>query len=219
MRTQKIPWRRVEQSAAKSWSGRLLGGLLLVLALAIIYHGTEGHTMMQQLSSYLGGGAANGSTQMVTPVAGSATSTSEGSEMMSLEHGLQGLTPLIKAGDWTSVTASMATMETTWNDLENRLGKAGVQALDLNAFTADMANLALDVSTNATNAALTDVQNAQKSLDWVNTVYVAASAPTLSQLQAIAKDLHGASAAHDWARVNQDANALNTLVTHITQGF
>ncbi len=223
MRTERIPWQKAEvaggsreprRAAGPEWSGRLTGLALLVIALVVIYHGVDGQRMLGQFTSYLSG-------QPSTPVAATTLDVPRGSAgpASAMMTGLKRTTRLIQAGAWSEADQEVAQLETAWAALSNRYAQAGVSAVDLNAVTADLANLATDLSTRDAAAAQSDVANCRESMTWATTQYLDASAPTLVEFRSLVQDINRAVAARDWGRATADGQALAKILDDAERGF
>ena len=232
MRTQRIPWRETvrpekprvsahanrtsffSSSSGPRWRGQLLGGLLILLALAILYNAQESRTLLHQLETYLTGQPA------VTTMTTAATKQAVGpADAQSLTQELQSVTLAAQGQDWQLATDELRASEASWARLESTYGKAGIGTADLNGFTADLANLALAISEKDVQQVQTTVQNAQKSLAWMTTNYVSGSGPTFQEMSGLVTDLNLAATKQDWTKVEQDAKLLQQMMQSIEQGF
>lgn len=223
MRTERIPWRQAQVPAdarephrpvRPEWSGRLTGLALLVIALIVIYHGVDGQRMLSQFTSYLSGQQATAvvSMSLNAPRGGAGPAN----VMMT---GLGRMTRMIQTGAWSEADQEAAVLETSWAALSNRYAQAGVSAVDLNAVTADLANLATDLATRDTAAAVSDVANCRESMTWATTQYLDASAPTLVEFRSLVQDINRAVAARDWRRAATDGQALTRILDDAERGF
>lgn len=230
MRTRRIPWgeavrpERVHaspratrslstSSSGPRWRGQLIGGLVVLLALGLLYHTRESGVLLSQLETYLSGQpAVTATTTQTTTSAGPPQAQALGQELQATKLAAQGQ-------DWQLATSELQAAEASWASVESQYGKAGVATTDLNGFTADLANLALAISEKNVSQVELGVTNAQKSLAWMTTNYVSGSGPTFQQMSSLVSDLNTAATQKDWTRVQQDAKLLQQMMQSIQQGF
>jgi len=202
-------------SSGSRWRGQLIGGLVVLLALGLLYHTQESGRLLSQLESYLTGQVAV--TQTTTTQSSGTVAGPPVAQALSQE--LQAAQLAAKGQDWQLAQSELQAAEASWASLEAVYGKAGVSSTDLNGFTADLANLALAISQKNAAQVTETVQNAQKSLAWMTTNYVSGSGPTFQQMSALVQNLDAAAQKQDWPTVQQDAKLLEQMMQSIQQGF
>lgn len=244
MKTEKIAWKRSERSntsspppaspSKSSMNGKALAGILVVLALMMIYHGSAGQKMVSRLESYLGGKKAQVSaSNKVQPATSQAvasqttsakaqvktSSSSLDSAIATMGTDLAKLPTLLQHGQWSTADTLLATIETDWNQVDAPMGKMGIPVADLNGLTADLANVSTDIAGRNVKSALVAVSNAQKSLAWISTQYVSHNSPTLQEMNSLVNNLNTAVHHKNWTQVADDAQALSQLMAQIKKGF
>lgn len=215
MRTQRIPWRDAgphpgPKASAPKWRGQLVGGLLILVALGLIYHSQQSQQILRSLGTYFSGTPSV--TAIAPPSAGPA-------DAQSLTQALSSVQSASKTQDWQLAGEQLRAAEASWARVEETYGKAGIASADLNGFTADLANLALAIAEKNSSQVASGVQNAQKTLAWMTTNYVSGSGPTFQEMSSLVSDLNTAAAAKDWTKVQQDAQTLQKMMQQIGQGF
>lgn len=188
----------------------MLGALLILVSLGIIYHSTISQSIARELDLYLGGSA-------VTATAPPAAVGPPAAQNLAQELGATA--QAASTQDWQLAGDELRAAEASWAAVEGMYGKAGVSATDLNAFTADLANLTLAISEHNQSAVADTAQNAQKSLAWMTNNYVAGSGPTFQEMSALVQDLNAAAQRQDWPKVQADAKALTQMMQSVQQGF
>lgn len=217
MRTRRVSWRDLARPPQHSgvqvprWRGQLLGALLIVLALGIIYHSAISQSIARELDLYLGGTAATTATSPPSAVGPPAA--------QDLSQELSATAQAASSQDWQLASDELRAAEASWASLESTYSHAGVSATDLNAFTADLANLTLSISEHNGAATVETAQNAQKSLAWMTNNFITGAGPTFQEMSALVKDLNTATQQQDWTRVKADAKALQQMMQSIQQGF
>ncbi|MDA8344527.1 MAG: hypothetical protein M0Z66_03495 [Thermaerobacter sp.] len=218
MRTRRIPWRDAmrpqagpSRNSAPRWRGQLVGGLLVLVALGLIYHSQESQQILRQLGSYFTGTPAV--TQTLAPASAGPA------DAQSLTQELSTVASSAKTQDWQLAGDELRAAEASWARLEESYGKAGIASTDMNGFTADLANLALAISEKNAAQVAASVQNAQKTLAWMTTNYVAGSGPTFQEMSSLVSDLNKAATQQNWAEVQKDAQMLQKMMQSIQQGF
>ncbi len=218
VRTRRIPWGEAMRSKAGTsrdatprWRGQLVGGLLILVALGLIYHSQESQQILRQLGNYFTGTPAV--TQTVAPLAAGPA------DAQSLVQALGAINSSAKTQDWQLAGDELRAAEADWARLEETYGKAGIASADLNGFTADLANLALAIAEKNAAQVATGVQNAQKSLAWMTTNYVSGSGPTFQEMSTLVSDLNKAASQQNWPEVQKDAQSLQQMMQSIQQGF
>jgi hypothetical protein len=218
VRTRRIPWRDAmrpqpgpSRNTAPRWRGQLVGGLLVLVALGLIYHSQESQQILRSLGQYFSGQPA------VTQTVSSAAAGPADAQALSQE--LASVSASAKTQDWQLATNELRAAEASWARLEETYGKAGIASTDLNGLTADLANLALAISEKNPAQVATSVQNAQKTLAWMTNNYISGSGPTFQEMQSLVTDLNSAASAQNWPKVQQDAKQLQQMMQTIQQGF
>lgn len=213
MRVQRIPWKRPAPPPAdpSPWGGRVASLLLLVAALTLVWHGTQGRRVLTDLATWARG-------QMRPAAAVTPGGTYDQADVLArISAQLAELPALLRSGSWDAVKADLALLNTEWDGLAGRLARY-VPAFDVNNFTVLLADLSADVAVRNVTRALGDVRSARLALSWLETAYVASQSASLTELRQLSADLSQAVARQDWRRVRQDAQALSVLVRHVEKG-
>jgi hypothetical protein len=208
-------------AATGPWSGRILGLLLLALALAAIYQGASGQAVWRDLSSLVGAAPPRSTPAMrtseaadlVPPLAGEPAALGQAGADVAAYVGQA------QRHDWSAAATSLRRLERTWTQLAPELADGGVPALELNTFTTLMTDALARVATHDRAGAASDARLLTSQLGVLTVAWVGSQAPTYTELADLSRDLGGAVKARSWTRVAADAQDLSMLVSRIGQGF
>jgi hypothetical protein len=232
VRAQTIGWNRTSAGNPPPppqqgpWPGRLLGMLLLVLALAALYHGTSGQAVWRQLTGYLAG-----SPSMVwsglKPVAKTTPTTASSStvavpesEILAAAAGdVAAAGGQIDRGEWVQADTTLSRLEQEWLRLSGMLAVDRVPVLDINNFTAILTDTQGQSADHNATAARSDVRRLMSEFDILALDFVGTQAPTFTELRDLSADLETGVRTRSWKRVSADAQALATIVQQIEQGY
>lgn len=202
------------------WAGRVLGALLLVLALVAIYHGTAGRSAWRDLATFLAGqapmttpAARMTGTDLVPPLAG------EPQALGDLGASVAEFVGMTHATDWAGARRTLSAMNTAWMRLAAELAAAGVPTLELNTFTTLLSDAQGRVAARDLAGARTDANLLQSELGVLTVSWVGSEAPTYLELKELVRDLQPAVRMRNWQRASADASDLGMLVARIGQGF
>lgn len=202
------------------WTGRVLGVMLLVLALAAIYHGSAGRMVWQDLSRYLATRSPQAEPasrftveDVQPPLAGAPAA------LGTLGAAVSGFVGDVAAGDWPAARGRLSAAEAAWLNLAPNLAQDGVPALELNTFTTLLADAQARVADRDRAAAAADARSLDSELGVLTVAWVGSQAPTYVELKALVQDLGTGVARHSWPEVAQDAADLRMLVARVGQGF
>lgn len=236
VRAETIGWGRPVQGKPPQgrppepspWTGRMLGMLLLVLALAAIYHGTAGQAVWRELTGYVSGTqsvqapsatAAVAPTKAQGPAAISYGTGTTADAVASAAADTEAASADVASGDFGAATTDLAHLSRTWLTLSGSLAQDGVPVLDINDFTAVLSDAQSEVAVNDATLARSDMTRLTSEMNVLSLAYVSQEAPTFSELKDLATDLSAGVLAHNWSRVASDSRALSDLVHTIQQGY
>jgi hypothetical protein len=231
VRAQTIAWGKASTGTPPPpqqqgpWPGRLLGMLLLVLALAALYHGTSGQAVWRQLTGYLSGSPSSvwtGGTK--TPP---ATHTVAATEVVVPESEILAEAAAdvataggqIDAGQFADAGNTLSRLQTEWLRLSGMLAVDHVPTLDINNFTAILTDTQSETADHESVAARADADRLMSEFDVIALDFVGTQAPTFMELRDLSSDLNDGVREHNWTRVSGDAHALATIVQQIDQGY
>jgi len=230
VRVQTIGWNRTSTGAPAPppqqgpWPGRLLGMLLLVLALAALYHGTSGQAVWRELTGYLAGTPSAVWTGH-TPRAAKAVATSTTAAVPESEILAEAAADVASAGgeidraQWSQATATLSRLEREWLRLSGMLAVDRVPTLDINNFTAILTDTQSQAADHRATSAQADANRLMSEFDILALDFVGTQAPTFTELRDLSGDLTAGVHARSWKRVSADAEALATIVQQIEQGY
>lgn len=186
-----------------------LGLLVLFLSFLIIYHGTEGVRMLKNLDVYLSGAGPRAQT-VQAPAADPSTA---------LRTSLQAVEADIRAKAWGKAGTELQAAEGSWLKVQDVYARSGVQPVDLNGLTGDLAELQMAIVAHNAQDALNQVLNAEKTFDYMIATRRAGTSPSLDQMSQVVADLNAALKAGDTPRAKADAQALADMLSSVRQGF
>lgn len=201
-------WRR--RPSVPPW---MLVGALILVGLAIAFHGSSGGALRAQLAAWLGNGTV--SVPATAPVRPSITT-----QFSTLSDGLSQLTRELPKGEWLNADASLGILQGTWNTLAGQLVKEGVTVGVINGFSTGLSDLAAAVNTQDTARASQDVSTLQANLKDMQSAYVSLAKPSgFVQLETLSQQLSADVQAKNWTAVTKDAAQLQGLVQKFQKGF
>lgn len=234
MRAQTIAWTKSTTRTPPPptqqgpWPGRFVGMVLLVLALAALYHGTAGQAVWRELTGYLtgsGGAVWTGTAppSAATAVSGKTASTTVAvpeSEILAAAAGdVAAASDAVSRERWQTATATLNRLEGQWLRLSGMLAVDRVPVLDINNFTAILADTQADVARHDALLAQPSIDRLQSEFDVLALDFVGTQSPTFVELRDLSGDLTVGVRGHNWQRVQSDAQSLATIVQQIEQGY
>lgn len=206
--------------------------LLLVLALAALYHGTAGQAVWHELTGYLSGGSAAVWTGHTTGLATSKTTAKHSvatasadvtvpeSQILAAAAGdVAAASDQVDRADWKTAGHTLSGLEQQWLRLSGMLAVDRVPVLDINNFTAILADTQADVAHKNMAMARPAVDRLQSEFDVLALDFVGTQSPTFVELRDLSGDLNAGVDTHNWKRVSSDAQAIATIVQQIEQGY
>ncbi len=200
-------WRR--RRSVPPW---MLVGVLLLIALAVAFHGSSGHRLRREITAWLGGGSGPVPTAPVQPGVSMQFAT--------LREGLDQAAQGLPKGEWLNADAALGILQGTWNTLSGELAKDGVTVGAVNGFSATLSDLAAAVNAQDTARADHDVRTLQANLGDLESAYAAVTTPTgIAQLGSLTQRLNADVAAKNWSGVSREVGRLQRLVRRFQKGF
>ena len=200
-------WRR--RHSLPPW---MLVGALLLIALAVAFHGSSGHRLQREITVWLGGGSGPVPTAPVQPGVSMQFAT--------LREGLDQVAQGLPKGEWLNADAALGILQGTWNTLSGELAKDGVTVGAVNGFSATLSDLAAAVNAQDTARADHDVRTLQANLGDLESAYAAVTTPTgIAQLGSLTQRLNADVAAKNWSGVSREVGRLQRLVRRFQKGF
>lgn len=200
--------------------------LLLVLALAALYHGTSGQAVWRQLTGYLAGspsavwaGARSAARLPARTVARTVVAVPESEILAAAAGDVAAAGGEIDRGQWAQADATLSRLEKEWLRLSGMLAVDHVPTLDINNFTAILTDTQGQSAGRNGVAARADAERLMSEFDILALDFVGTQAPTFTELSDLSTDLQSGVNARNWQRVSQDARALATIVQQIEQGY
>ncbi len=212
----KSNWGRKDAVVRVPASPRVMAGLLLLVALAVAYHGAIAGTLQAEFQSWFG---VSGLNQSIAPSVAAVGSGSLPGGFAACNGSLDQISAAATTGDWATADAAMAVLENTWNLLSERLAAAGTHTGTINGVSAEIGDLSAQVSQRNLSGTKGDVNLIKANLRTAGREYAAVEAPSFSRIQATVDNLNQAVAARDWNTVQKDAAILSKYVQTIQQGF
>ncbi|MCL6595016.1 MAG: hypothetical protein K6V73_02235 [Firmicutes bacterium] len=226
MRAQTIGWNRSSPATPPPpaepqgpWAGRLIGVLLLVLALAALYHGTAGQAVWRELTGYVAGGQALGTGRTQARPAAATVAVPESDILAAAAGDVAAAGGEVERGQWRAAAATLGRLENEWLRLSGMLAVDRIPVLDINNFTALLTDTQARVAARDAARARLDMNRLASEFDVLALDFVGTQSPTFVELRDLSDDLSGGVRARDWSRVSADAQALATLVQQIEQGY
>ena len=200
-------WRR--RHGVPPW---MLVAVLLLIALAVAFHGSSGHRLQREITVWLGGGSGPVPTAPVQPGVSMQFAT--------LREGLDQAAQGLPKGEWLNADAALGILQGTWNTLSGELAKDGVTVGAVNGFSATLSDLAAAVNAQDTARADHDVRTLQANLGDLESAYAAVTTPTgIAQLGSLTQRLNADVAAKNWSGVSREVGRLQRLVRRFQKGF
>jgi len=214
------------RTAQGPWPGRFLGMLLLVLALAALYHGTAGQAVWRDLTAYLSGGGAavwtgtsHGGAKSPSDKASVLAAVPE-SEILAASAGdVAAVGGLVDRGAWHQANVTLNRLNQEWLRLSGLLAADQLPAVDINNFTAILTDAQTQVQDHAAVAARADVDRLQSEFDILALDFVGTQSPTFVELRDLSTDMTTGVHQRDWKRVSSDVQSLATIVQQVEQGY
>lgn len=232
MRAQTISWNRTSTGTPPPppqqgpWPGRLLGVLLLALALAALYHGTSGQAVWRQLTGYLAGspssvwtGVKASHPKVARSLAATTVAVPESEILAAAAADVAAAGGEIDRAQWRQADATLKRLDAEWLRLSGMLAVDHVPTLDINNFTAILTDTQGQTADREQSAARADANRLMSEFDVLALDFVGTQAPTFMELRDLSADLNDGVRTRSWERVSGDAHALATIIQQIDQGF
>jgi hypothetical protein len=202
--------------------------LLLVLALAALYHGTAGQAVWRELTGYLAGNPASvwtgghpvvDSGTRAVSTAASAVDVPESEILASAAADVAAVGAELDRAEWVQASATLDRLQEEWLRLSGMLAVDRVPTLDINNFTAILTDTQGQAAERARAAARVDANRLMSEFDVIALDFVGTQAPTFAELKDLSVDLADGVRQHNWTRVRADTEALATIVRQIQEGY